>query len=120
MKYAETDARRISLDTSYVILHTSARKGTIVGLGNPGKEYDGTRHNVGRDMVAVLADKLPAGAKIAEINVYMNNSGGPIRKLVASKKAAERLAVVHDDLDLPLGGVKVSFGSGSGGHRGVE
>lgn len=95
-------------------------KWTIVGLGNPGKEYDGTRHNVGRDMVAALEEKLPEGAKVAELNVYMNNSGGPIRKLVASKKAAERLAVVHDDLDLLLGGVKISFGSGSGGHRGVE
>lgn len=95
-------------------------KWLVVGLGNPGKEYDGTRHNVGRDMVAALEEKLPAGAKVAELNVYMNNSGGPIRKLVVSKKAAERLAVVHDDLDLPLGAVKISFGSGSGGHRGVE
>ncbi len=95
-------------------------KWIIVGLGNPGKEYDGTRHNVGRDMVAALEEKLPAGAKVAELNVYMNNSGGPIRKLVVSKKAAEKLVVVHDDLDLPLGAVKISFGSGSGGHRGVE
>lgn len=92
----------------------------IVGLGNSGAEYDGTRHNIGRDLVAALADKLPAGAKVAELNVYMNNSGGSIKRLVPSKRAAETLVVVHDDLDLPLGGVKLSFGSGSGGHRGVE
>ena len=95
-------------------------KWLIVGLGNPGKEYQGSRHNVGADFVAALEDKFPGQAKAAELNVYMNNSGGPVRKLVASKKAAERLVVVHDDLDLPLGTLKMSFGSGSGGHRGVE
>lgn len=91
----------------------------IVGLGNPDKEYTGTRHNVGKDMVAALAPKLPHNAKLKELNVYMNNSGGPIKKLIPTKKAAERLVVVHDDLDLPLGKVKLSFGSGAGGHKGV-
>ena len=50
----------------------------------------------------------------------MNNSGGPLRKLVASKKAAERLVVLHDELDLPLGRVKISFGASAGGHNGVK
>ncbi len=95
-------------------------KWLIVGLGNPGEEYKGSRHNVGADFVASLEDELPSQAKAAELNVYMNSSGGPIKKLVASKKAAEKLVVVHDDLDLPLGTLKMSFGSGSGGHRGVE
>ncbi len=95
-------------------------KWIVAGLGNPGKEYAGTRHNIGRDFVEALHPKLPKNAKVAELNVYMNNSGGPLRKLIASKKAAETLVVVHDDLDLPLGSVKLSFGSGSGGHRGVE
>ena len=95
-------------------------KWILVGLGNIGSEYDGTRHNVGRDVIDALAKKFPQNLKAAEINVYMNNSGGPIKKLVPSKKAAERLVVVHDDLDLGLGKVKISFGSGSGGHRGVE
>ncbi len=92
----------------------------IVGLGNPDKEYIGTRHNVGKDFVEALRDKLPKKAKVAELNVYMNNSGGPIKKLVASKKAAEQLIVVHDELDLPLGRVKISFGSSAGGHKGVK
>ena len=93
---------------------------TIVGLGNPSKEYEGTRHNVGKDFVEALAGKLPKKAKVAELNVYMNNSGGPIKKLVASKKAAQQLVVVHDELDLPLGKVKISFGSSAGGHNGIK
>lgn len=92
----------------------------IVGLGNPDKEYVGTRHNVGKDFVEALSSKLPKKAKVATLNVYMNNSGGPIKKLISSKKAAEQLIVVHDELDLPLGKVKVSFGSSSGGHNGVK
>lgn len=92
----------------------------IVGLGNPDAEYVGTRHNVGKDFVAALKDKLPKKAKVAELNVYMNNSGGPIKKLISSKKAAEQLVVVHDELDLPLGKVKISFGSSAGGHNGVK
>lgn len=95
-------------------------KWLIVGLGNPGEKYKGSRHNVGSDLLAALKGNLPARAKAAELNVYMNNSGGPIKKLVPSKKAAENLVVVHDDLDLPLGTLKMSMGSGSGGHRGVE
>lgn len=94
---------------------------TIVGLGNPDKEYVGTRHNVGKDLVEALRKDLPAkGAKVADLNVYMNNSGSSIKKLVASKKAAEHLVVVHDELDLPLGKVKISFGSSAGGHNGVK
>ena len=92
----------------------------IVGLGNPDHEYISTRHNVGKDFVEALAPKLPKKAKVAELNVYMNNSGGPIKKLIASKKAAEQLIVVHDELDLPLGRVKISFGSSAGGHNGVK
>lgn len=92
----------------------------VVGLGNPDKTYEGTRHNIGKDTLASLRDKLPKAAKVAELNVYMNNSGGPIRKLVRSKKAAEKLIVLHDELDLPLGRVKISFGSSAGGHKGVR
>jgi PTH1 family peptidyl-tRNA hydrolase len=93
---------------------------TVVGLGNPSKEYEGTRHNVGKDFVEALRDKFPKKAKVIELNVYMNNSGGPIKKAVTSKKAAEQLIVVHDELDLPLGKVKISFGSSAGGHNGVK
>ncbi len=92
----------------------------IAGLGNPGKEYTGTRHNVGRDFLLALEDTLPKKVKTITPDVYMNNSGGPLKKLIPSKKAAERLIVLHDELDLPLGKVKISYGSSAGGHKGVK
>jgi PTH1 family peptidyl-tRNA hydrolase len=92
----------------------------LVGLGNPGKEYEGTRHNVGRDVLSAVEKKSPLRAKILIPETYMNDSGKAVGKMVKSKKAAERLAVLHDDLDLPFGRVKLSFGSSSGGHRGVH
>lgn len=101
-------------------MYNASMRWIIVGLGNLDKEYEGTRHNAGKDILASLAPKLPKNARTAELNVYMNNSGPAIRKLVPSQKAAKGLAVLHDDLDLPIGSVKISFGSGSGGHRGVE
>lgn len=99
----------------------------IVGLGNPTDEYIGTRHNVGRELLMAIEKKdgdknKLFGKKVTLLypDVYMNNSGGPIKKVVTSKKAAERLVVVHDELDLPLGKIKISFGSSAGGHNGVK
>jgi len=92
----------------------------VVGLGNPEAQYAGTRHNIGKELVAALEDDLPNNMKAAGLDVYMNNSGGAVRKLVSSKKAAGRLVVVHDELDLPLGKIKISFGASAGGHNGVK
>lgn len=92
----------------------------VAGLGNPGEEYAGTRHNAGRDFLQSFEGKLPKNAKAVAPDVYMNNSGGPLKKLVPSKKAAERLIVLHDDLDLPLGRIKISYGASAGGHNGVK
>jgi PTH1 family peptidyl-tRNA hydrolase len=92
----------------------------IAGLGNPDEKYVGTRHNVGRDFVNALSKDLPKKAKLVTPDVYMNNSGSAIKKLVTSKKAAEKLVVLHDELDLPLGRIKISFGASAGGHNGVK
>ena len=97
-----------------------AMQWVIAGLGNPDPEYIGTRHNVGRDFLLAFEGKVPKNAKIITPNVYMNNSGPALRKLVPSKKAAETLVVVHDELDLPLGKIKISYGSSAGGHNGVK
>lgn len=113
----------------------------IVGLGNPGEEYETTRHNTGRMIVEDLAKKnkfsewvfdKKSNALKTEGNIgkekiilllpetMMNNSGNAIVKFIVSKKRAEKLIIVHDDLDLPLGKFKISFARGSAGHKGVE
>jgi len=109
---------------------------TIVGLGNPGAEYDGTRHNTGRAILEVYAKKehlewredKKANALAAKgegyvlilPNTFMNKSGSALTKYVKSVKAAEHVLVVYDDLDLPIGRIKISFDRSSGGHNGVK
>ncbi|MEX2013898.1 MAG: aminoacyl-tRNA hydrolase [Parcubacteria group bacterium] len=93
----------------------------IVGLGNAGAEYARTRHNTGRlaeEFIAERAKKLPA--KFVYLDTFMNKSGIAIAKVVKSQKAAEKLVVIYDDLDLPLGTMRVSYNRSSGGHRGME
>jgi peptidyl-tRNA hydrolase, PTH1 family len=114
----------------------------VVGLGNPEAEYGGTRHNVGADVVRRLADRLGTGFKPhkAQAQVadgfdrpggtalscivpfgYMNNSGGPVQSAMAFYSAGhDRLVVVHDDLDLELGQLKLKLGGGDGGHNGLK
>ena len=87
----------------------------IAGLGNPGKEYVGSRHNVGRDVAAALEEKLGKKANVILPDVYMNASGSALKNV-----SPKKLVVLHDDLDVPLGSVKISFVSGAGGHKGVE
>lgn len=114
---------------------------TIAGLGNPGEEYETSRHNTGRivlekflrvhestpwkedkkNKVRVARVEVDGvSARVVEPNSFMNNSGRPLSVFIKNKKQAEQLIVVYDDIDLPLGMVRVAFNRGSGGHRGVE
>lgn len=92
----------------------------VVGLGNPGEKYANTRHNAGRLAEEFVSDAGRVKAKFVFSDAFMNKSGSFVSKFVKSKKAAEKLIVLYDDLDLPLGRFKISFGRSSGGHRGVE
>ena len=119
----------------------------VAGLGNPGEEYARTRHNAGFCAVDELARqanvtywKNQSGAEVASIQVndpdaeggkrevllvkpqsYMNTSGGPISKLCAAHKIRpEKLLVIHDELDIPAGDVRVKVGGGHAGHNGLR
>ncbi|NDB57738.1 aminoacyl-tRNA hydrolase [bacterium] len=109
----------------------------IVGLGNPGEEYENTRHNTGRIILQSLTDEefsfdKKINAQISEIKVgkekvklvapdtFMNNSGKSVAGLVKSIKAAEKLIVIYDDFNLPLGKIRISYNRSSGGHNGIE
>ena len=109
----------------------------IVGLGNPGPEYEATRHNVGFWFVDQLADKLKvslapqgkffgkAGREgdvwLLQPTTYMNRSGQAVAALAHFYKITPaEVLVIHDDLDLPPGGIRLKQGGGNGGHNGLK
>ena len=90
----------------------------VVGLGNPGEEYENTRHNTGRIVVGILEKKLEK-IKFITPDIFMNNSGPAVAKALAGKKALKDLIVIYDDIDLPIGKIKISFNRSAGGHNGL-
>ncbi|MFM2414868.1 MAG: hypothetical protein RI911_561 [Candidatus Parcubacteria bacterium] len=115
-------------------------KWTIIGLGNPGSEYEKTPHNVGREAVLFFANKhdavmtmqSKAQSLVGKVTLkshavtcvapetFMNKSGIAGAYFAKSAKDIERSIVIHDDLDLPIGTIKINFNRGSGGHKGIE
>jgi peptidyl-tRNA hydrolase, PTH1 family len=93
----------------------------VVGLGNPGEEYENTRHNAGRILVELIEKKLEDNKiKFITPDTFMNNSGKAVAPLIKSKKDLANLVVIYDDLDLPLGKIKISFNRSAGGHNGLK
>jgi peptidyl-tRNA hydrolase, PTH1 family len=112
----------------------------IVGLGNPGPRYAGTRHNIGFEVVGLLAQRMggkfkahkgrcdvvegrlgDASVVLAKPKAYMNISGGPVVSIARFYKVpVERITVVHDELDLPFGSLRLKRGGGDGGHNGLR
>lgn len=94
----------------------------VVGLGNTGEEYKNTRHNTGRILVSIIEEKFEFEKKIKFLlpDTFMNHSGRAVGMYVKSKKDLKDLVVVYDDVDLPLGKIKISFNRSSGGHNGLE
>ena len=125
----------------------------VVGLGNPGPQYAGNRHNVGQMVLDELARRaqasfgskggvlsrrpqaataevrigtLPGGAPgpravLAKPTTYMNTSGGPVAALARYYDVPpERVVLVHDELDIPFGEIKLKIGGGEGGHNGLR
>ena len=112
----------------------------VVGLGNPGPRYVRHRHNVGQMVVDVLAERAGgsfrshkaqadalecrlAGVRVvlAKPHTYMNLSGGPVSALCRFYRTpVEQVLVVHDELDLPFGQLRLKAGGGEGGHNGLR
>lgn len=115
-------------------------KRLIIGLGNPGSEYEGTRHNIGYAVIDALADKiritfehakgdvllgwgrirtLPVG--LAKPLTFMNRSGSAVRTLLAHHDLEPRdMLVVVDDVNLPVGKLRIREGGSTGGHNGLQ
>lgn len=112
----------------------------VAGLGNPGRRYAGTRHNAGHMVLDALARRAggkykahKGGAEILECRIsgkqavlvkpraYMNVSGPPVAAVRDFFKVSmERVVVIHDDLDLPFGTIRLKHGGGMGGHNGLR
>jgi PTH1 family peptidyl-tRNA hydrolase len=114
----------------------------VVGLGNPGAQYAGNRHNVGQMVADELASRIGSTFKshktpsrvaegflgpgrpklvLAKPNGYMNTSGGPVSALLKFYSlGVDRLIVVHDELDIPFDTVRLKRGGGHGGHNGLR
>ncbi|MGN6608016.1 MAG: aminoacyl-tRNA hydrolase [Jatrophihabitans sp.] len=112
----------------------------VVGLGNPGPRYAATRHNAGAMVADLLAERVGGRFKahkaradvlegrlagvpvvLAKPASYMNESGGPVTNLARFFKVpVERVVVVHDELDLPYGALRLKRGGGDGGHNGLR
>ena len=116
----------------------------VIGLGNPGEEYEKTRHNVGAMLAAHMAQvagvkfsshkaranfaefRLGVGAEtpslvVATLRCYMNESGGPTKALADFYKVkGDHIIVAHDELDIPFQAIRVKFGGGDNGHNGLK
>lgn len=115
----------------------------IAGLGNPGTKYSATRHNIGFKVIELLSEESDIPLREADMYfagkgaiegidvillkplIFMNRSGVAIKKILKknnllSDDLTDRLIVVHDDLDMDLGVLKIRRGGSSGGHKGVE
>jgi PTH1 family peptidyl-tRNA hydrolase len=118
----------------------SEERWIVAGLGNPGPEYSGNRHNAGHMVAGLLAERMGARFKahrsrndiaegrlagvpvtLAKPRTYMNLSGGPVAALSAFYKVPpERIVVVHDELDIPFGSVRLKLDGGNNGHNGLR
>jgi peptidyl-tRNA hydrolase, PTH1 family len=121
---------------------TDAPVKVVVGLRNPGSDYDGTRHNVGSEVARALVERSGGSfrrgpsrvrAELAQVRLgdervlvalplsFMNESGGPVRSVLDYHRVGPGdMLVVHDDIDLDFGRLRIQEGGGTGGHNGLR
>ena len=115
---------------------SDADRWLVVGLGNPGAKYSGNRHNIGAVVIEEIASDRRVNLKshksgclvgeagpmvLARPTSYMNESGRPVAALLRFYKVEPtKLLIVHDELDIPFGDIRVKFGGGVAGHNGLK
>jgi len=93
----------------------------VVGLGNPGKKYEKTRHNIGSRITDELRGLDLKGVILETPKTFMNLSGKAAKKLINNYQLTiNNLIVIHDDIDIPLGAIRIVKNRGAAGHKGVE
>jgi len=93
----------------------------IVGLGNPGKKYEKTRHNVGSRIIDELESLNLENVVLVRPTTFMNESGKAVKNLLRTYHLKpENLIVIHDDIDLPIGKIRIIKNRGAAGHKGVK
>ncbi len=115
-----------------------ANRWLVIGLGNPGPDYEKTRHNIGQLVLDQLAKNQKFSShksrmqiseiKLEELNVvlakslgYMNESGGPAKSLADFYKIdLDKIIAIHDELDLPFNNLRIKLGGGDNGHNGLK
>lgn len=110
----------MALNSALGTPHSALR--LVVGLGNPGTRYAGTRHNVGYDVIDALAGDAPERVRLFKPeSVFMNESGRPVAELARRNGIApSSILVVCDDFALPLGSMRLRLKGSSGGHNGLN
>jgi len=130
---------RLFKNSSKLPLNYETKPFLFVGLGNPGERYKGTRHNIGFEVINLLARKYEKKFKkkyksrIFDISylgrklffqkpmTYMNSSGIVVKHLCSAKKIANsQVVVIYDDVNLPLGEIRVRKKGSAGGHNGIK
>ena len=93
----------------------------IFGLGNPGQKYKNTRHNIGTRIIRELESLNLKNVVLVKPTTFMNESGKTVKLLTKRYTLnADNLIIIHDDIDLPLGEIRIVKNRGAGGHKGVE
>lgn len=93
----------------------------IIGLGNPGKKYENTRHNVGSRVIDELKLFDFENVILAKPKTFMNKSGKAVKNLLKTYHLKPNgLIIIHDDIDLPLGKIRIAKNRGAAGHKGVK
>lgn len=118
-----TQRSQVGLSAGFLCYGYIMKQWLIAGLGNPGREFEGTRHNLGAEFLQAWASQSGAASKAQCLlpSLFMNESGSSVKHALGYyKMAPDQLVVIHDDMELPLGEAALVEGGSARGHNGVR